>query len=53
MDITSNRIPATPRSKYARYGYGNNNVSTSNSGIDTSNFVKLTGETSQTIEGDI
>ncbi len=29
MDITSNRIPATPRSKYARYG--NNNVSISGS----------------------
>lgn len=55
MDITSNRIPATPRSKYARYGYGSNNISVSggggNTNIDTSNFVKLKGQTSQTIEG--
>lgn len=55
MDITSNRIPATPRSKYARYGYGSNNISVSGSSgganIDTSNFVKLKGATSQSIEG--
>lgn len=55
MDITSNRIPATPRSKYARYGYGSNNISVSggggNTNIDTSNFVKLKGQTSQSIEG--
>lgn len=55
MDITSNRIPATPRSKYARYGYGSNNISVSggggNANIDTSNFVKLKGQTSQSIEG--
>lgn len=57
MDITSNRIPATPRSKYARYGYGSNNISVSggggNANIDTSNFVKLKGQTSQSIEGTV
>ena len=56
MEIVSNRISATPRSKYVRYGYegGNTNISGSGSGsanIDLSNYVKLTGETEQTIEG--
>ena len=58
MEIVSNRISATPRSKYVRYGYegGNTNISGSGSGsanIDLSNYVKLTGETEQTIEGNI
>ncbi len=55
MDITSNRIPATPRSKYARYGNNNVSISGSSGGanIDTSNFVRLRGQTSQTIEGAI
>ena len=49
MDITSNRIPATPRSKYARYGNNNVSISGSSGGanIDTSNFVRLRGQTSQ------
>ena len=53
MDITSNRIPATPRSKYARYGNNNVSISGSSGGanIDTSNFVRLRGQTSQSIEG--
>ena len=58
MEIVSNRISATPRSKYVRYGYegGNTNISGSGSGsanIDLSNYVKLTGETEQTIEGNV
>lgn len=54
MDITSNRIPATPRSKYIKYGYGGSNISVSGgSNVDLSNYVKLTGEESQTIEGNV
>lgn len=57
MEIVSNRISATPRSKYVRYGYGDTYISGSgNSGsanIDLSNYVKLTGETEQTIEGNV
>ena len=54
MDITSNRIAATPRSKYHKYGYGGNNISVSGgSNVDLSNYVKLTGEESQIIEGNV
>ena len=57
MEIVSNRISATPRSKYVRYGYGDTYISGSgNSGsanVDLSNYVKLTGETEQTIEGNV
>ena len=57
MEILSNRISATPRSKYVRYGYGDTYISGSgNSGsanVDLSNYVKLTGETEQTIEGNV
>ena len=54
MDITSNRIPATPRSKYIKYGYGGSNMSVSGgSNVDLSNYVKLTGEASQIIEGNV
>ena len=56
MEIVSNRISATPRSKYVRYGYGDTYISGSGSGsanIDLSNYVKLTGETEQTIEGNV
>ena len=48
MEIVSNRISATPRSKYVRYGYGDTYIRGSgNSGsanVDLSNYVKLTGE---------
>ena len=56
IDIVSNRIPATPRSKYHKYMTASN-VATqgANNGggasIDTSNFVVKTGETEQTVEG--
>lgn len=55
MEITSNRIPATPRSKYASYGVAaTNNVTSNNqSNVNLDNYVKLTGETEQTIEGDV
>lgn len=55
MDIVSNRISATPRSKYHKYGYGSSSTTTVSGGgnIDTSNFVKLRGQTSQTIEGNV
>ena len=54
IDIVSNRIPATPRSKYHKYMTASNVVTqgTNNVGsIDTSNFVVKTGETEQTVEG--
>lgn len=58
ITITSNRIPATPRSKYVKYGVEtnggtarSNGVSSSN--VDLTNYVKLTGETEQTIEGNV
>lgn len=54
MEIISNKIPATPRSKYARYGYSVSSGGSSSSGninIDVSNFVKKKGETSQTVDG--
>ena len=54
MDITSSRIAATPRSKYHKYGYGGSNISVSGgSNVDLSNYVKLAGEESQTIEGNV
>ena len=57
MDIVSNRISATPRSKYHKYNYGSSTTNISSGGgsasIDTSNFVKLRGQTSQTIEGNV
>ncbi|CDE61281.1 putative uncharacterized protein [Parabacteroides sp. CAG:409] len=54
MEIVNTRISATPRSKYVKYG-----VSSSVGGssvvapIDTSNFVKLTGATEQTVSGNL
>lgn len=56
MEITSNRITATPRSKYHKYGIATSNGISNSSGsanIDLSNFVKKTGETEQTIEGNV
>lgn len=53
MDITSNRIAATPRSKYTKYGYGGNNISVGGANVNLSNYVKLKGATSQTIEGNV
>lgn len=56
MEITSNRITATPRSKYHKYGIASSNNISNSSGsanIDVSNFVKKTGETEQTIEGNV
>ena len=54
MDITSSRIAATPRSKYHKYGYGGSNISVSGgSNVDLSNYVKLAGEESQTIDGNV
>ena len=52
MDITSNRIPATPRSKYHKYNSNSVAVSGGTS-ADLSNYVKLKGGTSQTIEGEV
>ena len=45
MDITSNRIPATPRSKYHKYSSNSVAVSGGTS-ADLSNYVKLKGGTS-------
>ena len=53
MDIVSNRISATPRSKYYKYYGGSSNTNNGSASIDTSNFVKLRGQTSQTIEGNV
>ncbi len=56
MEININRISATPRSKYKKYYYGGGNATINSGGnatIDTSNFVWLTGRTSQTIEGNV
>lgn len=55
MEIKNNRIVATPRSKYHKYLFGGSSSGTSSGGsisIDTNNFVKKIGETSQTVEGD-
>lgn len=55
MEIKKNRIVATPRSKYHKYLFGGSSGSSSGGSIsiDTNNFVKKTGEATQTIEGDI
>ena len=55
MEININRISATPRSKYKKYYYGGGTTINSggNATIDTSNFVWLTGRTSQLIEGNV
>ena len=54
MDIISNRIPATPRSKYVRYNTGASySLNGGGTNIDTSNFVKLKGQTSQIIDGSV
>lgn len=54
MDIISNRIPATPRSKYARYNTGASySLDGGGANIDTSNFVKLKGQISQIIDGSV
>lgn len=56
MNINSKRISATPRSKYKKYygsGGTSNNSSSSVQPIDVTNFVKLKGQTSQTIEGNV
>ena len=55
MEIKNNKIVATPRSKYHKYLFGGSSGSSSgvSISIDTNNFVKKTGETSQTVEGDI
>ena len=54
MDIISNRIPATPRSKYTQYNTGvSYSLNGSGTNIDTSNFVKLKGQISQIIDGSV
>lgn len=56
MEITSNRITATPRSKYHKYGIASSNGisnSSDSANMDVSNFVKKTGESEQTIEGNV
>ena len=54
MDIISNRIPATPRSKYTRYNTGSSySLNGGGTNIDTSNFVKLKGQISQIIDGSV
>ena len=56
ITINSNRISATPRSKYVKYGIATSNGISNSSGsanVDVSNFVKKTGETEQTIEGNV
>lgn len=58
VNITTNRIPATPRSKYHKYGIASTNGTASSNGggtasVDLTNYVKLTGETEQTIEGNV
>ena len=58
VNITTNRIPATPRSKYHKYGIASDGGTSSSDGggtasVDLTNYVKLTGETEQTIEGNV
>lgn len=56
LTINNRRIDATPRSKYKKYGSNYQSVYGSGGGsgtINTSNFVKLKGESSQTIEGTV
>lgn len=56
LTINNRRIDATPRSKYKKYNGNFNSVYDGGGGsgnINTSNFVKLKGETSQIIEGTV
>lgn len=56
LTINNRRIDATPRSKYKKYNGNFNSVYAGGSGgsnINTSNFVKLKGESSQLIEGTV
>lgn len=54
MEIVNTRISATPRSKYVKYGVSSSSgASSTNASIDTSNFVKLTGATEQTVSGNL
>lgn len=56
LTINNRRIDATPRSKYKKYNGNFNSVYGGGGGsgtINTSNFVKLKGESSQTIEGTV
>lgn len=54
MDIISNRIPATPRSKYTKYNTGSSySLNGGGTNIDTSDFVKLKGQSSQIIDGSV
>ena len=58
ITIKVNRISATPRSKYVKYGVASTNGTASSNGVsssnvDLTNYVKLTGETEQTIEGNV
>lgn len=56
LTINNRRIDATPRSKYKKYNGNFNSVYGSGGGsgtINTSNFVKLKGETNQLIEGTV
>lgn len=56
LTINNRRIDATPRSKYKKYGSNYQSVYGSGGGsgnINTSNFVKLKGESSQLIEGTV
>lgn len=55
LTINNRRIDATPRSKYKKYNGNFNSVYAGggSGNINTSNFVKLKGESSQTIEGTV
>lgn len=54
MEIVNTRISATPRSKYVKYGVSSSSgASSTNASIDTSDFVKLTGATEQTVSGNL
>lgn len=56
LTINNRRIDATPRSKYKKYNGNFNSVYGGGGGsgtINTSNFVKLKGETGQLIEGTV
>ena len=54
MDINNKRISATPRSKYTSYaGIGNYTSNSSSGNFNSSNYLKLSGEETQTVEGDV